>query len=75
MAALQELANKHTLPAMSLAAIPSESLPDELRKKQLAAPGGHANEALYAMFAQSMEMRGNVRHCPWSLSGVLAQDR
>ncbi|GAA5915912.1 hypothetical protein JCM8208_003660, partial [Rhodotorula glutinis] len=60
MAALQELANKHTLPAMSLSAIPSESLPDELRKKQLAAPGGHANEALYGMFAQSMEMRG---HC------------
>ncbi|BGP36789.1 hypothetical protein JCM10449v2_000691 [Rhodotorula kratochvilovae] len=59
MAALQELANKHTLPAMSLGAIPSESLPDELRKKQLAAPGGHANEALYGMFAQSMEMRGN----------------
>jgi len=67
MAALQELANKHTLPAMSLSAIPNESLPDELRKKQLAAPGGHANEALYGMFAQSMEMRGHVRRLSLTL--------
>ncbi|GJN91681.1 hypothetical protein Rhopal_004704-T1 [Rhodotorula paludigena] len=54
---LQDLANKHTLPAVSLQPIPTQQLPEDLRKKQLAAPGGHSNESLYSMFAQSMEMR------------------
>ncbi|CEQ38905.1 SPOSA6832_00397, partial [Sporobolomyces salmonicolor] len=56
MQALQELANKHTLPAISIVPIPSSALPQELRDRQ---GSQHNNEALYTMFAQSMEHRSN----------------
>jgi hypothetical protein len=56
---LQELAAKHTLPAVTISAISNETLPKELRDKQTAM-GGADNEALYTMFAQSMEHRSNV---------------
>lgn len=60
LATLQELATKHTIPAVSVSPIPSDTLPKELREKQTAL-GGADNEALYTMFAQSMEHRSNVR--------------
>lgn len=66
IAALQELANKHTLPAISMIPIPSSNMPQDLRDKQAAAPGGHNNESLYRMFAESLETRQNVR-CQSSL--------
>ncbi|GAA5894404.1 hypothetical protein JCM5296_005158 [Sporobolomyces johnsonii] len=56
MQALQELANKHTLPAISIVPITSSTLPQELRDRQ---GSQHNNEALYTMFAQSMEHRSN----------------
>ncbi|GEM06360.1 chromatin modification-related protein EAF3 [Rhodotorula toruloides] len=59
IAALQELANKHTLPAISMIPIPSSSMPQDLRDKQAGAPGGHNNESLYHMFAESLETRQN----------------
>ncbi|BGP63807.1 Esa1p-associated factor [Rhodotorula toruloides] len=59
IAALQELANKHTLPAISMIPIPSSNMPQDLRDKQAAAPGGHNNESLYRMFAESLETRQN----------------
>ncbi|EGU13267.1 Chromatin modification-related protein EAF3 [Rhodotorula toruloides ATCC 204091] len=59
IAALQELANKHTLPAISMIPIPSSNMPQDLRDKQAAAPGGHSNESLYRMFAESLETRQN----------------
>lgn len=61
MSTLQDLANKHTLPAVQIKPIPNEQLPKELREKQSAAGGGSGNEELYGMFAKSMEHRGSVR--------------
>jgi hypothetical protein len=64
MSALQELAIKHTLPAIELTPMSMASLPVELRERQAAlsgGTGGTGNEELYAMFAKSLEHRGNVR--------------
>ncbi|GAA6058685.1 hypothetical protein JCM10212_003373 [Sporobolomyces blumeae] len=57
MSVLQELASKHALPAISLTPLSNSVLPPELVKKQEA--NGHNNEALYTMFAQSIEHRSN----------------
>ena len=59
MPVLQELASKHTLPAISLTPLSNSVLPPELVEKQK--QNGHNNEALYTMFAQSIEHRSNVR--------------
>ncbi|KAK4694501.1 hypothetical protein P7C70_g8721, partial [Phenoliferia sp. Uapishka_3] len=61
MSDLQDMAIRHTLPAVSIRALPSDSLRPELREKLSAQSGGHGNEELYTMFAQSMEHRSHVR--------------
>lgn len=59
---LQDLATKHSLPAIKLDPIPNEMLPQELREKQstMIGMGVNGNTELYTMFAQSLESRGNV---------------
>lgn len=72
MPVLQELASKHTLPAISLTPLSNSVLPPELVEKQK--QNGHNNEALYTMFAQSIEHRSNVRiSFSFSLSLVVRQ--
>lgn len=61
MSSLQKLAQEHTLPALSLTPLASESLPKELRDRQKAVPGVESNEGLFRMFSESMETRQNVR--------------
>lgn len=60
LATLQELSSKHSIPAITINPIPNSTLPQELRDKQTSM-GGADNEALYTMFARSMEHRSNVR--------------
>lgn len=60
MSTLQELSSKHSIPAVTIAPIPNDTLPKELRDKQTTM-GGADNEALYTMFAHSMEHRSHVR--------------
>ncbi|GAA5949601.1 hypothetical protein JCM3765_002720 [Sporobolomyces pararoseus] len=57
MSVLQELAQKHSLPAISLTPMSNSSLPQELVDRLKA--NGHNNEGLYTMFAQSIESRSN----------------
>lgn len=61
MSSLQKLAQEHTLPALSLTPLASETLPRELRDRQTAVPGVESNEGLFRMFSESMETRQNVR--------------
>ncbi|GAA5908246.1 uncharacterized protein JCM6883_004322 [Sporobolomyces salmoneus] len=57
MQVLQELATKNNLPAISLTPMSNSALPPELVEKLK--QNGHNNEALYTMFAQSIESRSN----------------
>ncbi|GAA5980077.1 hypothetical protein JCM10908_001525 [Rhodotorula pacifica] len=59
MSSLQKLAQEHTLPALSLTPLSSETLPKELRDRQRAVPGVESNEGLFRMFSESMETRQN----------------
>ncbi|KAM0756609.1 hypothetical protein T439DRAFT_321312 [Meredithblackwellia eburnea MCA 4105] len=59
MTELQDLAMKHTLPALSIRPLPNESLRSDLREKLSSMSNGVGNEELYTMFAQSMDVRGN----------------
>lgn len=58
MQVLQELATKNNLPAISLTPMSNSMLPPELIERLKS--NGHNNEALYTMFAQSIESRSNV---------------
>lgn len=60
MATLQELAMKHTLPAIVIRCVPKTQLGKDLQDKLLAVNNGVGNDELYQMFARSMEARGDV---------------
>ncbi|KAI5478443.1 hypothetical protein MNV49_005084 [Pseudohyphozyma bogoriensis] len=60
MNALQELAVKHTLPAVTIKAVPDERLGKEIKDRLGQMSGGRGNEEMYKLFAQSMEARSEV---------------